>query len=89
VANRLHLYNAAILSARIVHIIASILFLQSKPGEVQAAVKTAVEAGCRLIDCAYAYCNEGEVGQALKEVIDQGTVKREDLFIISKVNIDA
>jgi len=63
------------------------LHIQSKPGEVQGAVKTAVEAGCRLFDCAYAYCNEDEVGQALKDVIDQGIVKREDLFVTSKVSV--
>lgn len=61
------------------------LYVQSKPSEVQAAVKTAIEAGCRLIDCAYGYGNESEVGDALSEVISNGTVRREDVFVISKV----
>jgi diketogulonate reductase-like aldo/keto reductase len=59
--------------------------MQAKPGEVQAAVKTAIEAGCRLIDCAYVYGNESEVGEALSEVISHGTVRREDVFVVSKV----
>jgi aldehyde reductase len=55
------------------------------PGEVKTAVKTAVECGYRLIDCACAYGNEAEIGAALKELFDGGTVKREDLFITSKL----
>jgi aldehyde reductase len=57
----------------------------SAPGEVKAAVKTAVECGYRLIDCAYGYENEGEIGEAFKELFEAGTVKREDLFITSKL----
>lgn len=63
--------------------------MQSKPGEVQVAVKTAIEAGCRLIDCAYVYGNESEVGEALSEVISNGTVRREDICVISKVLLSA
>ena len=42
---------------------------KSKSGAVEDAVKTAINVGYRLIDCASAYENEKEIGKALKEVI--------------------
>jgi len=46
---------------------------QSKPGQVKNAVEVAIDAGYKHIDCAAAYLNEQEVGEAFKEKI--GTVK--------------
>eukprot|EP01065_Artemidia_motanka_P032397 TRINITY_DN39412_c0_g1_i1.p1 TRINITY_DN39412_c0_g1~~TRINITY_DN39412_c0_g1_i1.p1 ORF type:complete len:369 (+),score=93.37 TRINITY_DN39412_c0_g1_i1:161-1108(+) len=54
-------------------------------GEVAAAVKAAVRSGYRLIDCAAAYGNEAEIGEALADLFSEGVCRREDLFIVSKV----
>lgn len=60
-------------------------FQATKPGEVGRAVKAAVRAGYRLIDCAAGYGNQAEVGEALAELFEAGEVKREELFIVSKL----
>lgn len=57
----------------------------SAPGEVGAAVKAAVKAGYLHIDCAAIYGNETEVGAALRELFQEGIVRREDLWITSKL----
>src|SRR6201986_1341498 len=49
------------------------------------AVKAAVEVGFRHLDAAERYRNEAEVGAALKELFAQGTVRREDLFVTTKL----
>jgi diketogulonate reductase-like aldo/keto reductase len=49
------------------------------------AVKTAVEVGFRHLDAAERYRNEAEVGAALKELFADGTVRREDLFVTTKL----
>lgn len=56
------------------------------PDKVGHAVEYALsECGYRHIDCAYVYHNEKEIGQALKNVFAEGKIKREEVFITSKV----
>lgn len=49
------------------------------------SVKSALASGVRLIDTAYMYGNEKEIGEAINEVISEGKIKREDIFIITKL----
>ncbi|VDD89477.1 unnamed protein product [Enterobius vermicularis] len=59
----------------------------SKPNEVGNAVKYALDCGYRLIDTAEFYGNEKEIGDTLQAYFKAGKLKREDVFITTKVNI--
>jgi len=48
-------------------------------------VYDAIKAGYRLLDCAGDYGNEKEAGDGVRKAIKDGLVKREDLFITSKL----
>ncbi len=52
---------------------------------VASTVKRAIISGYRHIDCASVYGNEKNIGNTLKGIFDEGIVKREDLWITSKV----
>lgn len=58
----------------------------SEPGEIGPAIKEAIRVGYRHIDCAPVYKNEPEIGAALAEVFAEGKVKRQDLWVTSKLN---
>ena len=51
-------------------------------------VYNSIKHGVRLIDTASKYENEVEVGKGIKRAIDEGIVKREDLFVITKMWLD-
>jgi diketogulonate reductase-like aldo/keto reductase len=57
----------------------------SDNNKTREAVITAVEAGFRHLDAAERYRNEAEVGVALQELFARGTVRREDLFVTTKL----
>ncbi|USB31935.1 aldo/keto reductase [Paenibacillus sp. YPG26] len=59
---------------------------QVKDGdEVVSSVKTAIRHGYRSIDTAAAYKNEEGVGQAIREALQENGLKRDELFITTKV----
>jgi len=58
---------------------------QAPKGEVGAAVREALAAGYKHIDCAAIYGNEAEIGEVFTEVFSQGKVKREDVWVTSKL----
>jgi len=62
---------------------------KSAPGDAYRAVKTALQAGYRHIDCALIYGNEPEVGNALQEAFRDGVVSRDEVWITSKLWNDA
>ncbi|MFM9047940.1 MAG: aldo/keto reductase, partial [Cyanobium sp.] len=58
---------------------------RAEPSAVGAAVRQALELGYRHIDAAAIYGNEAEIGEALAQAFADGVVRREDLWITSKL----
>ena len=56
---------------------------------VRPSVKYALDAGFRHFDTAARYGNEKEIGEELKEAFDKNIVRREDVFVVSKVSLRA
>ena len=55
------------------------------PLATKQATKTALDVGFRHLDCAERYRNEEAVGDAMQEVFKAGTVRREDVFVTTKL----
>ncbi|MEE0954743.1 MAG: aldo/keto reductase [Eubacterium sp.] len=53
--------------------------------QVSEAVRMAIRMGYRHFDGAACYGNEAQIGEIYQEAFREGIVKREDLFIVSKV----
>jgi diketogulonate reductase-like aldo/keto reductase len=53
--------------------------------DIKNSIKTAVKCGYRLFDTASLYDNELEVGLALNECIQEGLIKREEIFLVTKL----
>lgn len=63
----------------------AMMFDPNEAGKAEEVVYTAIKTGYRLIDTAASYMNEDAVGRAIKRAIDEGVVKREELFVVSKL----
>ena len=59
--------------------------LISDPLATKQAAKAALEVGFRHLDCAERYRNEEAVGEAMQEAFKAGTLRREDLFVTTKL----
>src|SRR4051795_8022838 len=55
------------------------------PLATKQATRAALEAGFRHLDCAERYRNEAAVGDAIQEAFKAGTLRREDLFVATKL----
>ncbi|CAJ0589320.1 unnamed protein product [Cylicocyclus nassatus] len=64
-------------------------WLSTNENELTAALKAALDCGYRLIDTAFVYGNEAVIGKVLHEYFTNGKLKREDIFITSKLPLTA
>src|SRR6267154_3575575 len=55
------------------------------PVATKSATKAALEAGFRQLDTSERYRTEKEVGEAMQEVFKAGKIKREDVFVATKL----
>jgi diketogulonate reductase-like aldo/keto reductase len=55
------------------------------PLAAKQASKTALEVGYRHLDCAERYRTEEAVGEAMQEAFRAGTIRREDVFVTTKL----
>src|SRR5580698_5489898 len=55
------------------------------PVATRTATKAALEAGFRMLDASERYRNEKEVGEAMQEEFKAGKIKREEVFIATKL----
>ncbi|KAK5580867.1 hypothetical protein RB653_000891 [Dictyostelium firmibasis] len=57
----------------------------TEDSDIEQSVRSAIEQGYRHIDTASYYKNEKKIGDTIKQLIKEGVVKREELFITTKV----
>ena len=58
---------------------------KSDTKEIKTAIHAALDAGYRHIDCAYVYGNEAAIGEALQQYFTDHNLKREDIWLTSKL----
>jgi diketogulonate reductase-like aldo/keto reductase len=55
------------------------------PVATKQATQTALEVGFRHLDCAERYRNEEAVGEVMRAAFKEGTIRREDVFVTTKL----
>ena len=60
-------------------------FWELNADQCSIALERAIDEGYRLLDFASIYGNEAACGRALAKVLASGKIKREELFIVSKL----
>jgi len=55
------------------------------PNDTKRATKVALEVGFRQLDSAERYRNEVQVGEAMQEVFSGGTIRRQEVFLGTKL----
>ena len=58
---------------------------QSEEAELRRVIACAINAGYRHIDCSPLYENETAIGQAFQDIFSKGAIKREQLWVTSKL----
>ena len=56
--------------------------------KIYQACRDAISAGYRMIDTAYVYGIEDQVGQAINDAIKENQIKRDDIFVVTKLAPD-
>ena len=57
----------------------------SRINNIVDVIYGSIKDGMRLIDTAFKYGNEEDVGKGIKKALDDGLCKREELFVIGKI----
>ena len=59
-----------------------------RPGQAQNIVNLGIQCGYRVFDTAQRYGNEAGLGIAIREAMKAGTIKREEVFVTTKIWVD-
>ena len=59
-----------------------------EPDDARRMVREALRIGYRHIDTAWIYKNEAAVGAGIRDAVDEGTVRREDVWLTTKIWVD-
>ncbi|KHJ91813.1 hypothetical protein OESDEN_08310 [Oesophagostomum dentatum] len=62
-----------------------LLLFSTNETELTDVLNAALDYGYRLIDTAYFYENEAMIGKILKDYFKKGKLKREDVFVTTKL----